>query len=164
MTKKLFHSLFFIFLAFTCCNVQAQQIPKWKLTDLRTAIENADKPTIFNFWATFCKPCIAEIPYFQQLVKKYDSAGVKLVMVSLDLSEAYPKKIKSFAGKHKLIAQIKYLDETDADLFCPVVDESWSGAIPATLFINNKTGYRKFFEEQLSKEKLEKEIRAMIGK
>ena len=85
-------------------------------------------------------------------------------MVSLDLSEAYPKKIKSFAAKYKLIAPIKYLDETDADLFCPVVDESWSGAIPATLFINNKTGYRKFFEEQLSKEKLEKEIRAMIGK
>jgi thiol-disulfide isomerase/thioredoxin len=142
----------------------AQAIPKWKLDDLKTAIDNADKPTIFNFWATFCKPCVAEIPYFQQLVRKYDSSGIQLVLVSLDLSEAYPKKIYSFALKHKFTSPIKFLNETNADVFCPVVDSSWSGAIPASLFINNKTGYRKFFEEQLSSEKLEMEIKNMIKK
>lgn len=141
---------------------KAQDIPKWKLDALKAAIKNADRPTIFNFWATFCKPCVEEIPYFQQLVKKYDSAGVKLVLVSLDMIELYPEQIRSFAIKQKFTAPIIYLDETNADLFCPAVDESWSGAIPASLFINNKTGYRKFFEEQLSKEKLEKEILSMI--
>ena len=142
---------------------QAQEIPKWKLADLQTAIKNADKPTIFNFWATFCKPCMEEMPYFLQLAKKYDSAGVRLILVSLDMREAYPSKIKAFATKRKIRAPIKFLDETNADLFCPAVDKSWSGAIPASLFINNKTGYRKFFEDALSKEKLEKEIRAMIA-
>jgi hypothetical protein len=82
----------------------------------------------------------------------------------LDLSEAYPKQISSFASKYNFTSPIKFLDETNADLFCPVVDEKWSGAIPASLFVNNKTGYRKFFEEQISKEKLEKEIQAMIKK
>ena len=124
----------------------AQSIPKWKLEDLKAAISNADRPTIFNFWASFCKPCVAEIPYFQQLAKKYDSAGVQLILVSLDLPEMYPQKIKGFAAKYKFNAPIKFLDETNADLFCPAVDEHWSGSIPASLFINNKTGYRKFFE------------------
>jgi len=141
---------------------RSQEIPKWKLDDLRSAIANADKPTIFNFWATFCKPCVAEIPYFQQMVKKYDSTGVRLILVSLDLVEMYPQKIKTFANRFKFTAPITFLNETNADLFCPVVDTSWSGAIPASLFINNKTGYRKFFEEQLSREKLEKEIKQMI--
>lgn len=145
-------------------HVHAQPIPKWKLNDLKAAISNADKPTIFNFWATICKPCVEEIPYFQQLVKKYDSAGVKLVLVSLDLPEAYPKQIASFASKHKFTSPIKFLSETNADVFCPAVDDSWSGAIPASLFVNNKTGYRKFFEEQLSREKLEKEIQDMLKK
>ena len=64
--------------------------------------------------------------------------------------------------KRKFTAPIKFLDETNADLFCPAVDENWSGAIPASLFINNKTGHRKFFEEQLTREQVDKEIRDMI--
>ena len=159
MTKFVFGILIFI-LAINHAN--AQNIPKWKLDDLKAAISNADKPTVFNFWATFCKPCVEEIPYFQQIVKKYDSAGVKLILISLDLPETYPKQIALFASKYNFSAPIKFLNETNADFFCPVVDSSWSGAIPASLFVNNKTGYHKFFEEQLSKEKLEKEIRNML--
>ena len=162
MNKLILTAILIFSFAFT--NANAQAIPKWKLDDLKVAISKADKPTIFNFWATFCKPCVAEIPYFQQLAKKYEKEGVQLVLISLDLSEAYPKQILSFAAKYKFTSPIKFLAETNADLFCPAVDESWSGAIPASLFVNNKTGYRKFFEEQLSKEKLEKEIQAMIKK
>lgn len=141
-----------------------QEIQKWKLTDLQSAIVNTDKPTIFNFWATYCKPCIEEIPHFQELVKKYDSAGVQLILVSLDFSENYPKKIKAFAARQKFTAPIKFLDETNADLFCPAVDSSWSGSIPASLFINNATGYRYFLEDQLSREELEKEIIRMVSR
>jgi thiol-disulfide isomerase/thioredoxin len=152
----------FLLAAAFVVKVNAQAIPKWKLDDLQKAISNAEEPTIFNFWATFCKPCVEEMPYFQQLAKKYESAGVKLVLISLDLPEAYPAKISSFASKHKFTAPVKFLNETNADLFCPVVDSSWSGAIPASLFVNKKTGYRKFYEDQLSREKLEAEIKNMI--
>lgn len=140
----------------------AQDIPKWKVADLTRFIEQAEKPTILNFWATFCKPCIEEIPYFQALQKKYDSAGLQLILVSLDLEEAYPAKIKAFANKQKITAPVYFLDETNADVFCPAVDENWSGAIPASLFINNKKGYRKFLEDQLSKAKLEEEIKSLL--
>lgn len=137
-------------------------IPKWKLSDLENAILKADKPTIFNFWATFCRPCIEEIPYFQEVVKNYNEKGVELVLVSLDMPELYPERIQSFVNKFKFTANVVYLDETNADLFCPVVDLSWSGAIPASLFVNNKTGYRNFFEDQLTKQQLTEEIEKMI--
>jgi thiol-disulfide isomerase/thioredoxin len=162
--KKLILSLSVLFFSLAVQQVNAQDIKKWKMADLNAAIKNADKPTVFNFWATFCLPCIEEIPYFQKLVKKYDSAGVKLILVSLDPSENYPKKLKAFAAKQKYTVPIRFLDETDADLFCPAVDKSWSGAIPATLFVNTKTNYRKFFEEQLSRDQFEKEIKLMIRK
>ena len=160
--NKIVFTVAIVVMAFA--RVNAQAIPKWKLEDLKAAINETDKPTIYNFWATFCKPCVEEIPYFQQLVKKYDSAGVELVLVSLDLPDAYPGQIASFASKHKFTSPIKFLNETNADVFCPAVDSSWSGAIPASLFVNNKTGYRKFFEEQLSREKLEREIQNMLRK
>ena len=137
-------------------------IPKWKLSDLENAIFKAEKPTVFNFWATFCKPCIEEIPYFQEVVKSYNERGVELVLVSLDMPELYPKRIQSFINKFKFIASVVYLDETNADLFCPVVDPKWSGAIPASLFVNNKTGYKTFFEDQLTRQQLINEIDKMI--
>jgi len=57
---------------------------------------------------------------------------------------------------------VAWLDETNADYFCPKIDAKWSGAIPATLFINNKSGYRKFMESQISHDDLKKEIRKLI--
>ncbi len=141
----------------------AQTIEKWKIADLEAAIKNAEGPVVFNFWATFCKPCLEEMPYFQQIAKKYEKDGVKLILVNLDMPSAYPQKITDFAGKRKIVAPIKYLDESDADVFCPRVDENWSGSIPATLFINNKTGYRRFYEDQLSKEEFEQEVLALMS-
>ena len=141
-----------------------QEIKKIKITDLEKTIKESKTPLVVNFWATFCKPCVAEIPYFQEAIKKYKKDSIRLLLVSLDLTESYPAQIKNFAIKRKFTAPILWLDEYNADYFCPKVDSAWSGVIPASLFVNNKTGYRKFFEEQLSKEKLEKEIMAILGK
>jgi thiol-disulfide isomerase/thioredoxin len=141
--------------------VSAQEIKKIKITDLEKTIKESKTPLVVNFWATFCIPCIEEIPYFQETVKKYKKEKVTLLLVSIDMREDYPK-IKSFAAKKKFTAPIVWLNETNADYFCPKVDKSWSGAIPATLFINNKTGYRKFYEEQIKEDKLEKEIMAIL--
>jgi thiol-disulfide isomerase/thioredoxin len=141
--------------------INAQEIKKIKITELEQTIKESEKPLIVNFWATYCVPCIEEMPYFLELSKKYE---VELLLVSLDLQDFYPDKIKKFAAKNKFTAPLAWLDEYDADYFCPKVDTTWSGAIPASLFINNQTGYRKFIEEELSKDKLEKEIMAILGK
>lgn len=161
MLKKLFSLLFLSGIGFS--NAEGQDIPKWKIGDLEAYIRNSNKPAVVNFWATFCKPCIAEIPHFQKLVRQYEKDSVQLLLVSLDMEEMYPAKIKAFANKFKFTAPIVFLDETNADVFCPRVDEKWSGAIPASLFINNKTGYRKFFEEEMSEQKFEAELKTLIG-
>ncbi|HSU27096.1 MAG TPA: TlpA disulfide reductase family protein [Chitinophagaceae bacterium] len=144
--------------------IHGQGIGKVKITELEKTIRESKRPMIINFWATFCVPCVEEIPYFQSAVKAHARDSILLILVSLDLEDYYPAKIKNFATKKKILAPIVWLDEYNADYFCPKVDSSWSGAIPASLFINNKTGYRKFFEEQLSKEKLAKEITMLISK
>lgn len=134
----------------------AQAIPKWKITDLENFIIKNEKPVIVNFWATYCIPCIEEIPYFEELVKKYE--GIDLLLVSLDFEDFYPDRIRKFADRMKFTSPIVWLDEIDADYFCPKIDSSWSGVMPATLLINNQTGYRAFYEEKIPREKLESEI------
>ena len=107
-------------------------------------------------------PCLQEIPYFQELTEQYKSSNVSLIFVSLDLKEAYPRKVNEMAKKLNLVNPVVWLNETNADYFCPKIDTSWTGGMPSTLFVNNSTGYHKFFEDQLSKEKLDKEIQEMI--
>jgi len=149
-----------IFLVITT-GINAQQIKAIKVTDLAKTIKESKTPLIVNFWATFCVPCIEEIPYFQELAQQYKSKNISLVFVSLYLKKAYPAEVNKMARKLKMAFPVVWLDETNADYFCPKIDTSWTGGMPSSLFVNNATGYHKFYEEQLSREKLEKEIQSM---
>ena len=147
---------------FTMLSCFSQEIRRVKITEVEKIIAESKTPLIINIWATWCKPCIEELPYFQEEIKKHDS--LQLLLVSLDFKEAFPDGITKFMNKRKITAPVVWLDETNADFFCPKIDPKWSGAIPATLFINNKTGYRHFVEEQISHEKLKQEIMALLEK
>ena len=140
-----------------------QSIPKWKITDVEKYMNETKGVLIINFWATFCKPCVAEIPSFIRLADKYKKDNVRLLLVSLDLPSYYPKRIADFAKKKKFNTKITWLNESNADIFCPRIDSSWSGSIPSTLILNTKTGYRKFFEEEITADVMEAEVRKAIG-
>lgn len=159
--RKVFSILMVILLAIV---THSQEIKSVKITDLEKIIVESRTPLIINMWATWCMPCVKEIPYFLEEIKDHRKDSLTILLVSLDFKEAFPASISSVAKKRKFNAPIVWLDETNADYFCPKIDAKWSGAIPATIFINNKTDYRKFVEAQISHEKLKQEIMAMLEK
>jgi thiol-disulfide isomerase/thioredoxin len=160
----------FVIIGFLLCTqtIFSQNIKSVKVTDIENIIEKSKAPLIINIWATWCQPCIEEIPYFIKEVDNYNTSlssptdSISLLLVSVDFKEAFPAEISSFANHRKFTAPIVWLDEIHADYFCPKIDPNWSGAIPATLFVNNKTGFRKFFEKKLSQEELKKVIMALL--
>ncbi|MEP7165359.1 MAG: TlpA disulfide reductase family protein [Ferruginibacter sp.] len=159
--KKILIAVLFLAAVFTA---NSQQIAKWKITDVEKyiAAKNGDV-LVINFWASFCKPCVAEIPSFIKIVGKYKSSQVKLMLVSLDLPSYYPTKIASFAKQHHFNTNIVWLQETNADYFCPKIDTAWSGSIPATLIVNTKTGQRKFFEGEMTETEFEAMLKEVTG-
>ena len=144
-------------------NSPASAIQKIKIIDLESYIAKSDHPLIVNFWATFCVPCIKEIPYFQTTVSQFKDQRVEFVLVSLDLPAYFPTKVADFAKKSNFTSKILWLDESDADYFCPKVDPHWTGGIPCSLFINNATHYRRFFDRQLTEPQVSLEIKKMIA-
>lgn len=156
-------SIFPFLLLFLTISGFSQTVKKLKIDQLISYIDSSDHPLVVSFWATWCAPCVEEIPWLQAGVEKYKNEKVELVLVSLDFDSEYPTGLQSFIKKKNFNATFFWLDESNADYFCPKVDEKWSGGIPATLFINKSTGYRKFFERQLTDRQVEPEIKLLIA-
>lgn len=156
----------FCVLMFLAVDASAQTvIPRWKLSQLQEVIQRSKGPVLVSFWATFCKPCLEEMPLFTQQMKAAAGDSVQVYFVSLDLPEMYGDRLLKVARRFSIPGKsIVYLDETNADLFCPAVDKSWSGGIPATLFLNNNTGYRFFTESEISKPMLQEQWKKIVDR
>ena len=103
-----------------------------------------DKVYVINFWATWCKPCVEELPYFQQLHEAYNKQGVEFVFVSLDFPRQIDSKYYPFLEERQLKGHQIALLDTRSSTWVDKVHPAWSGAIPATLYIQ---GDRTAFHE-----------------
>jgi thiol-disulfide isomerase/thioredoxin len=155
-----------VFILFLLLSTQlfafSQQVHKINVDDLNAYIAKSEKPLVVSFWATWCASCNEEIPYFISTVKEKYKGEVELLLVSLDIKSYFPEKITSFASKKKYDVPIVWLNESNADIFCPKIDAKWSGAIPSTLMINNKKQYRKFYEVGMSPLQFDRNVREML--
>lgn len=122
-----------------------------------------DDDTIYvvNFWATWCAPCIKEIPYFEEFGEKYRDKKVKVLMVSLDMRNQLETKLLPFIEKQKMKNEVILLDDPKFNDWIPLVEKGWTGAIPATLVYGN--GFRKFFPQELTLTELEEIVKPLLA-
>jgi len=141
---------------------QAQQAEVIKLSQLQELIQSkTDHIKVINFWATWCAPCVKEMPLFEKLGQ--ERADVKITFVSMDLDlDPNPEKVYKFVARKKLQSQVLILDEKNPNAWIDTVEKNWSGALPATIIINGKTGQRKFVEKELHEGDLEKLIAEIL--
>ncbi|CAN5620000.1 hypothetical protein BH11BAC1_BH11BAC1_06130 [soil metagenome] len=156
-----FFSLVIILSVITVKELKAQErIVKFNTID-SLLHQNSNPILVLNFWATWCKPCVTELPYFEELNKKYSTSGVKVVLVSLDFKREFVGRVKPFVEKNKITSEVLLLDEPDYNSWINKVDSSWSGAIPATVIISGDK--KLFFEKEFTSfADLENNIKPLI--
>lgn len=115
-----------------------------------------DKTYVINFWAIWCKPCVEELPAFEKLHKLYAGKNVVVILVSLDFPNQIESRLIPFMTENKLKSTVIAMVDTDQNSWIPKVDESWSGAIPATLIYNKNK--RTFYEQSFTYKQLEQEV------
>lgn len=148
--------LFFCFLAVGNVLAQSQQVPAVKLPHLQKYLNSTSDTTyIINFWATWCKPCVEELPYFEALTQQYAQRPVKVILVSIDFVKDLQKKVEPFVARKKIKSSVFLLDEPDQNYLVNAVDPEWSGAIPATIFVNGAQKQRLLVEKPMTPEMLQ---------
>jgi thiol-disulfide isomerase/thioredoxin len=150
-----------LFLSLSLC-AKAQQAELIKLAQLQELMEaKTDHIKVINFWATWCAPCVKEMPLFEKLGQERPDVKITLVSMDLDL-DPNPEKVHKFVARKKIQSQVLILDETNPNAWIDKIDKNWSGALPATIIINGKTGQRKFVEKELHEGELEKLIAEIL--
>jgi|TARA_B110000259_G_scaffold168534_1_gene197687 thiol-disulfide isomerase/thioredoxin len=117
------------------------------------------KTYIVNFWATWCAPCVKELPHFESIQENYKE-DVEVILVSLDFPRQYESKLKPFIEKHQLKSKVIVLDDPDMNSWISKVDANWDGAIPVTLIYN--TSKRSFYDRTFSYNELESELKTFL--
>ena len=151
-----------LFLFFICVNGFAQQASVIKITDLEKRIFNSSDTTyIVNFWATWCAPCIKELPDFENINRDNKNKKIKVLLISMDFKEDLKTKLLPFMLNKNIESEVMLLDEVNGNYFIPKVAAEWTGAIPATLIVNNKNNLKHFFEKKVNYELLKSEIESI---
>ena len=116
---------------------------------------NNDTLYLFNFWATWCQPCVKELPYLDMIDSAYSNKAVRVILISLDFVENTKEVLIPFLNAKNIQAKVILLDERDGNSWNHEVDPTWDGAIPATLFRQrNNSNFRvhAFTYEELVQE------------
>lgn len=149
-----------LFLSCNSFKENNQKVEIFNLNELKSYAQQDDKLYILNFWATWCKPCVAELPYFEKLNKTLDPNKAEIILVSLDFEEDIQSKVLPLIQNKNIKSKVILLNEGKPVYWIDKVSEKWSGSIPATLLHHpklEKNGYLglgNFYEGELDFKKL----------
>ncbi len=135
--------------------IQRDQINHWKNTE-------SDTVFVINFWATWCAPCVAELPAFEKLNQEYAKDKVQVILVNNDFKKQVESRVVPFVKKKKLQSQVVYMDESNPNDWINLVSTDWSGSLPATLIVSKRKNKVVFFEKPLEYKELEKIVLSVL--
>jgi len=140
---------------------QKGKIVHWKEMENLLA-DTTDSITVINFWATWCKPCVKEIPSFERARKFFVGKPVRFRYISLDFASDKKTRLDPFISKNLSGAMVWLLDETDYNAWIEKVDPTWGGSIPVTLIVNNAKKIRIFVSDELTYDQIVQKVQPYL--
>lgn len=160
LMTRLFLSLVF---SFFLVAGSSQSFKTVRLDEVVGLIESTnDTLYVVNFWATWCMPCVRELPYFEESGVTYQDHELRIILVNLDFKKDIEKKLIPFLEKYKLKSPVWFLDESNPNYFISKIEPDWSGAIPFTLFVKGSSGIKSWHEGSFTRQTLDEQIRNIL--
>lgn len=150
------------FSAFADVNAQLSKVQILDFENFEPLLNKSnDTVYVINFWATWCVPCVKELPDFEQLNATYADKNFKMILVSLDFKSALESRVIPYVAEKNIKAEVLLLHAPDANAWINKVDTSWSGAIPATVIYKND--FRLFHEGSYTYQELNTIVKPLIN-
>ena len=141
----------------------AGNIPIVSFQDLERIIQTKDDTLrVVNFWATWCKPCIEELPHFEKVSLEFKGKPVKVILVSLDF-KSKADMVSAFTQRKNLKSTALLLDQGNPNEWIDKISPQWSGAIPATLFVRGTKPVYQFHEGDFDYESLKQKVQQLTN-
>lgn len=136
-----------------------QKVEYIKIPELEKILNNPEnKLFVVNLWATWCGPCVSELPLFQKIAPDYDTSKVRFILISLDFPSQVESHLIPFLKNNRISLETVLMSDLDYDSWIEKVDPSWQGNIPATLLFNNYNKARHFHSGVINEPDLRKLI------
>ena len=117
---------------------------------------------VVNLWATWCSPCVEEMPYFISLHKNYGAKGVELISISADAKDTIDTAVKPFQKDHALPFPIHVLSESNPDATHASAHKELSRSPPETLLLDKTGKLVNNWEGPVTYEQLEEAVKAQL--
>lgn len=156
--KNIVYFLIVSFLFFGCEPV----VKSYNYDGLKPLLNKVDdKVYVVNFWATWCAPCVKELPAFEKIKSDFATKNVEVLLVSLDFPKQVDKRLIPFIEKNKIQSKVVLLDDSNEQRWISEIDKDWSGALPATLIYSKNK--RAFYEQSFDYKTLENEVKTFLN-
>lgn len=154
-----------IFLLFLCISLlsplKSQQITTMSFDELEPYLHRqSDSLFMIHFWATWCVPCVKEMPVIQKVANEHAHLKLSILLVSLDMPNQLETRLIPFIDKYQIKSNVVLLNDPDFNSWIDKVSTDWGGGIPATLFYSQK--HRNFYEQSFEYEELNQIISTNI--
>ena len=156
-----FIKIFLLVSFLICCTSNAEQLEVYDFDGIEQYLkQSGDKVYVVNFWATWCAPCVKELPYFDQIQQDFKEY-VEVVLISLDFPSQYKSKLIPFLEEKQLTSKVIVLDDADMNSWILKINSEWDGAIPVTLIYNKEQ--RQFYPQSFTYDALSSEVRKFVN-
>jgi peroxiredoxin len=129
----------------------------------KLAANPTDKYILVNVWATWCVPCIVELPQFVTINRMYRRRNFELVTISADNQKAHDTALDVLKKNHVACTNYRF-DSDDRDLLINSLDPQWQGGVPFTVLIapGGEVVYRR--HDSIDPRQLKKVIADRLGR
>jgi len=117
---------------------------------------------VVNLWATWCPPCVAEMPEFARFYTEAKSGDVTFISVSANAPETIADEVKPFIEKKKLSFPVLVLSKADPEAIGKATGAEISGSLPCTLIYDRQGKLQKMLEEPITFDSLSALVKPLL--